>query len=71
MTIYGRHQSGNGQRNVQHLLMSDNHLSSLHLDNTVDCLDNKLVAGTDSYNIMTVVGYRTGHSALLDTEAAY
>ena len=49
MTVHRSHQSADGERNIQHLLGTDHHLSALHLYNTVDSLYQILVTGADGY----------------------
>ena len=57
MAVERRHQPCNGQRHLDDLLIGYDHLSPLHLYDTVDGMDDKLVGGADGHDVVTVMSH--------------
>ena len=57
MTTQRCHQSGDGQRDVEHLVGTDYYQSALHLYNTVDGFHQVFVVGAYGHDIMAIVGH--------------
>ena len=71
MTSQWGHESSDGQRLIDHIVLGNSHLTAFHLDNAINGLHQILVAGTDSHDIVTVVSHRACNGAVLDVEATH